>query len=118
MWNQLSVILPITIQAGIKTKAVSKFPEDGVGEPQILRLKTNRYLEQCRCTNLRFDKAVRIDCQECSTGLRTCHPQWSARLLCRDRPRNVTMGDSGSSCGCDESSRASVKFRDASLEER
>ncbi|KAH9206114.1 hypothetical protein DL95DRAFT_488492 [Leptodontidium sp. 2 PMI_412] len=28
-WNQLSVIFPITIQASIKQKSVSKFPEDG-----------------------------------------------------------------------------------------
>ncbi|PVH69124.1 NAD(P)-binding protein [Cadophora sp. DSE1049] len=28
-WNQLSVILPITVQASIKQKSVSKFPEDG-----------------------------------------------------------------------------------------
>ncbi|KAH6699076.1 hypothetical protein BKA61DRAFT_741250 [Leptodontidium sp. MPI-SDFR-AT-0119] len=42
-WNQLSVIFPITVQASIKQKSVSKFPEDGKSAGVHISDLTNLY---------------------------------------------------------------------------
>jgi hypothetical protein len=109
LWNQLSVIFPIAVQASIKTKTVSKFPDNGVSKPppsntQVnSRVNTYSFLANLSSEYPRLDKPLRTDRQEHRPRLRRNHPTWKERLLFRHSARDEMVGNTGLSCYRDES---------------